>query len=82
MSRAQRIEDWCQKVWDQEQAKMQLGLDYPESHVRVATVHTLKQALQIPVGLGAIYGCLRTIRITLMIIAVLLAAITFRLYAQ
>lgn len=49
---------------------------------RVATVHTLKYVMQLPVGLGAIYGCLSTIRVTLVVIAILLAAITYRLFTH
>jgi hypothetical protein len=81
LSRLTRVEEWCQKVWEHEQAEMR-RLDYKESEVRVATVHTLKQALQIPPGMGAIYGCLSTIRATLVIIALLLVAITYRLYVR
>jgi len=80
INRLARVEEWCEKVWQGEQEKMRGGLDYKESEARVATVHTLKQVLQLTPGLGAIYGCLSTIRATLMIIAILLAVIAYRLY--
>jgi len=79
ISRLARVEEWCEKVWDSEQGKIRTE-KWQEGEVRAATVHILKQALQVPPGLGAIYGCLSTIRATLVIIAILLAAITYRLY--
>jgi hypothetical protein len=82
MTSLERIEEWCEKIWKSELMQMQNALDYPPNYVRVAAVHTLKQALQIPPGLGAIYGCLSTIRATLTVIAILLAAITYRLFTH
>jgi hypothetical protein len=78
-SRLARVEEWCEKVWESEQAKIRAE-DWRDSEVRAATVHILKQALQVPPGLGALYGCLSTIRATLVVIAVLLAAIAYHLY--
>jgi hypothetical protein len=76
-----RVGEWCEKLWQTELERMNAGLDYRESFARVAAGHTLKQVLQLPAGLGAIYGCLSAIRLTLVVIAILLAAITYRMYA-
>ena len=81
MGATDRLQGVIDEIWASEEAKMKGGLDYKESEVRMATVHILKQALQLPVGLGAILGCLRRIRTTLFVIAVLLALIAYKLYA-
>jgi hypothetical protein len=74
-----RLQDVIDTIWASEEAKMKKGEDYSEQDARFATVHTLKQALQLPVGLGAIIGVLKTIRSLLWIVVILLAAIVYEL---
>jgi hypothetical protein len=74
-----RLQGEIDRIWASEQTKMKSGEDYSEQDARFATVHTLKQALQLPVGLGAIYGALRTIRSTLYIVVLLLVVIAYEL---
>jgi hypothetical protein len=74
--RSQRLVD---TVWASEEAKMKSGVDYSEREARFAAVHTLKQALQLPVGLGLILGALNTIRTSLYIAVALLAVIAYEL---
>jgi len=74
-----RLQGAIDTIWASEEAKMKSGADYSEREARFAAVHTLKQALQVPVGLGAIYGALKNIRATLYVVVILLAVIAWEL---
>lgn len=79
MGAMDRLQSVIDAIWAGEEAKMRKGEDYSEQDARFAAVHTLKQALQVPVGLGAIIGSLNTIRTLLWIVVALLAVIAYEL---
>ena len=78
----ERLQGVVDTIWASEQAKMKLGEDYSVREARFAAVHTFKQVLQLPVGVGAIIGALHTIRGTLYVVVVLLAVIAYELAAR
>ena len=74
-----RLQGVIDAIWASEETKMNSGEDYSEQDARFAAVHTLKQVLQLPVGLGAIISALNTIRTLLWVVVFLLAGIAYEL---
>lgn len=74
-----RLQGEIDTIWASEQAKMKSGADYSEREARFAAVHTLKQILQLPVCLGAIWAVLHGIRTALYVVVVLLIVIAIEL---